>query len=68
MGTGDLRVAGLAAAKQPAFRNEVGTRSAMDRSVDAASSEQRTVGCVDDDIDIELRDVVLESDKGGHGD
>ena len=54
---GDLGAAGLAAAECPAFGEQFRSGSAMDRAVDAAATEQRTVRGIDDRIERKRRDV-----------
>ena len=54
---GDLGGTGVAAAQRLAFGQELGSGGAMDGAVDAAATEQRPVGRVDDGIDVERRDV-----------
>ena len=53
----DLGVAGLAAMQGPAFFEEFRTRRAVDRAIDAATAEERSVGRVDDGVDVEPGDV-----------
>ena len=55
-----LRVAGVAAAQQPALRQQLGPRRAMDCTVDAAAAEQARVRGVDDGVDALLRDVAAD--------
>lgn len=59
IGLGGLCLAGLATAKQPALVYQLGTGCSMDRTVYPTTTKQRGVGCIDDDIDIKLRDVAL---------
>ena len=54
---GDLRVAGGAAAERAAFGEQLRTRRAMDRAIDASAAKQRGVGGVDDGIDRKRGDV-----------
>ena len=53
----DLGRAGLAAAERPAFGEQLRSRRAMDRAIDAAAAEQRAVRRVDDRVDVERGDV-----------
>src|SRR5205823_1713577 len=55
-----LRVAGVAAAQQPALRQQLGPRRAMDCTVDAAAAEQARIRGVDDGVDALLRDVAAD--------
>jgi len=55
--SGDFGTAGLATAEHAAFGKEFGTGRAMDRAVDAASAEQRTIRGVDDGVNAQSRDV-----------
>ena len=54
---GDLGVAGLAAVQCLAFGEQSGSSSVMDRSIDAASPEQRRVRGVDDGVNAERGDI-----------
>ncbi len=47
---GDLGVAGLAAVQHPAFGEQFGAGGIMDRTIDAASAEQRRIRSVDDGV------------------
>jgi len=60
-----LRVAGLAAAEQPALSEDLGAARAVDRAVDSAAAEQGRVGGVDDRVDVLLGDVA--ADRFDHG-
>jgi hypothetical protein len=57
---GDLGIAGLATMQHAALGNELGTRGAMDRAVDAAPAEQRRVRGVDDGVNAQSGDVSSE--------
>src|SRR5690606_1751802 len=57
---GDAHLAGRAAAEAPALLEQLGTRGAVDRAVDAASTEERRIRGVDDRVDGERRDVRTE--------
>ena len=50
---GDPGVSGCAATKRFTFAFEFGTGRAMDRAVDATTAEQRSIGGVNDGIDVE---------------
>jgi hypothetical protein len=54
---GDFGVAGLAAMERAAFGQQFGPGRAMDRTIDAATAEQRRVGGVDDGVNAQRRDV-----------
>ena len=54
---GDARLTGRATADGPAFRQQFRPRGAMDRAIDAATAQQGLVRCIDDRIDVQLRDV-----------
>ena len=58
-GGGRLRVAGLAAAEQPAFLQDRGPTAAMDGPVHTAAPEQRRVRGVHDRVDLLGRNVAL---------
>jgi hypothetical protein len=47
---GDLGAAGLAATKRAAFGEQLRSRGAMDRAIDAAAAEQRGIRSVDDGV------------------
>jgi hypothetical protein len=47
---GDLGVAGVAAAKCAAFGEQPGSGGPVDRAIDPAAAEQRTIGGVDDGV------------------
>jgi hypothetical protein len=53
----DFGAAGLAAMKRAAFGKQFGTGRAMDRTIDAAASEQRSIRSVDDGVNAQRRDV-----------
>ncbi len=55
--SGDLDVAGRAAIQRAAFGEEFGARSAMDRAVNAAATEQRCIRSVDDGVNAQRRDI-----------
>jgi hypothetical protein len=54
---GDFGAAGLAAIERAAFGQQFGSRRAMDRTIDAATAEQRRVGGVDDGVNAQRRDI-----------
>ena len=54
---GQLGLPGSAAPEQHAFAQQLGTRSAVNRSVYSSTAEQRRIGGVDDRIDRERRNV-----------
>jgi hypothetical protein len=62
---GDPGVAGVAAAKCPAFIAQLRPGGTVDRAVDTAAAEQTPVRRIDDDVDIESRDVGDEDLKSG---
>jgi len=55
--TGDLGVTRLAALEHLAFSHELRPRSTMDRTIDAASAEQRRIRGVDDGVNAQRGDV-----------
>ena len=65
---GDLGAAGLAATEGATFGKELRTGRAMDRAVDAASAEERTIRSVDDGVNAEGRDVGDDNLKPGLAD
>jgi len=54
---GDFGVAGLAAMQRAAFDQQLGSGRAMDRTVDAATAEQRGVRSVDDGVNAQGGDI-----------
>jgi len=54
---GDLGVTGLAAVEHPALGHEFRPRSTMDRTIDAATAEQRRIRRVDDGVNAQRGDV-----------
>ena len=54
---GDFGVAGLAAIQRAAFGQQLGSGRAMDRTVDAATAEQRGVRSVDDGVNAQGGDI-----------
>jgi hypothetical protein len=54
---GDFGVAGLAAMEGAALGQQFGAGRAMDRTIDAATAEQRRVGGVDDGVNAQRRDI-----------
>ena len=54
---GDLGMTGLAAVEHPALGHEFRPRSTMDRTIDAATAEQRRIRRVDDGINAQRSDV-----------
>ena len=64
---GQLRVAGLASAKQTTLMEQVRAGGAVDCAINAAAAEQGPVGGVDDGVDGEGSDVGLQDfDPTGH--
>src|ERR1700722_4429277 len=53
----DFGVAGRAAMERAAFRQKLRPRRAMDRAIDAAATEQRRIGGVDDGVNAQGRDI-----------
>src|SRR6185437_663239 len=53
----DPRFSGGTAAERPAFGQKLRPGRAVNRAIDAAATEQRRVGRVDDRVDIERRDI-----------
>ena len=64
---GEARLAGRAAADRAALFKQFWTGPPMDRTIDAAAAEKRLVGCIDDRVDIECRDVGPDDLKDRHG-
>ena len=63
----DLGLAGRAAVQATAFGQEPRPGGPMDRAVDPAAAQQAVVGCVNDGVDIQCRDVGLQDgDVGMH--
>jgi hypothetical protein len=62
---GDLGHTGVGAAKCPALIAQLRPGGTVDRAVDTATAEQTPVRRIDDDIDIECRDVGDEDLKSG---
>ncbi len=58
---------GSAAIQIAAGVEQFGAGGAMDGAVDTAAAEQRGVGRVDDDIDVQCGDVAGDGDELGHG-
>jgi hypothetical protein len=54
---GDLGATGLATMQGAAFGKKFGPGRAMDRTIDAATAEQRGIRRVDDGINAQARDV-----------
>ena len=54
---GDLGAAGVAAAQCFALGQQVRPGRAMNRTVDATTTEQRAIGGIHDGVDVERRDV-----------
>ena len=54
---GDFSVAGGAATKRAAFGKQLGTGGPMNRTIDAATTEQRRIGGVDDGVNAQCRDI-----------
>ena len=54
---GDFGVAGFAATQRAAFCQQLRSRRAVDRAVDATAAKQRGVGGVDNGIDMQAGDV-----------
>jgi hypothetical protein len=54
---GDFGAAGLAAIQRAAFGQQLGSGRAMDRTVDAATAEQRGVRSVDDGVNAQGGDI-----------
>lgn len=54
---GDLGGAGIAAAQSPALGQQLRPGGAVNRAVDAAATEQASVGGVDDCVHVKRRDV-----------
>src|SRR5262249_51925677 len=64
----DLRIPRLAAAELGAGRAKLRACGAVDRSVNATSTEQCPIGGVDDGVDVELGNVALDDlDAFRHG-
>jgi hypothetical protein len=57
MTPGDFGVAGFAATERTAFCQQIWSRRAVDRAVDATAAKQRGVGGVDNGIDAQAGDV-----------
>lgn len=57
---GDFRLAGFAAVERAALFQQLRPGGAMDGAVHAAAAQERSVGGVDDGIDVLLGDVALE--------
>ena len=55
--TADFGFSGIAAVQQTAFRQKLRPCRAMDRAIDAAATEQRRIGGVDDGVNAQGRDV-----------
>lgn len=64
----DPGVAGSAAAEPAALGQKIGPRRAMDRTIDAATAEQRLVSRVDDGVDAQRRDVGDDDLEGRRAD
>ena len=62
----DLRVAGGAAAEEPARREKLRAGGAVDRTVDTTAAQKRRIGRVNDGVDRELRDVALDHFEARH--
>jgi hypothetical protein len=56
-----LRMPGLTATQGPTLSKQLRTRRPMDRTIHAASSQQRFVRSVYNRIDLKLRDVTLNN-------
>ena len=54
---GDFGAAGLATVERAAFVEQFGPGRAMDRTIDAATAEQRRIRGVDDGVNAQRRDV-----------
>ena len=65
---GNFGAAGLATTERATFGKELGTGRAMDRAVDAASAEERSIRSVDDGVNAEGRDVGDDDLKPGLAD
>ena len=58
--TSDFRFTGFTAAKRTAFRKQLRSSGAMNRSVDSAAADKRRVRRVHNGIDLELRDIAAD--------
>jgi len=63
---GDLRIARLAAIEGAAGDRKFGTSRSMNGTVDSAAAEQRTVGGIDDGINLQLGDVAHMHSEPAH--
>jgi hypothetical protein len=55
--SGDLGFAGSAAAKRAAFGEQLQASRAMDRAINAATAQERSIGRIDDGVNAECGDV-----------
>lgn len=57
---GDLSFAGRAAAQSAAFLQELWSGRMVDRAINASAAQKRSVGRVDDGIDVLLGDIAFD--------